>query len=128
VYRAAVRVCDQAGSWSAEALGHLERVEDELGAHVRRELPADDRAAVAVEDEGQVDEAVPGADVGQIGDPLLVRAGRREVELQKVVGAFGCGLVWDRRPLLTPAQLANESVLAQSRARPGRGRPRRRGA
>src|SRR6266545_4804558 len=59
--------------WPAQAVGHLERVEDELGAHVRRELPADDHAAVAVEDEGEIDEAVPGADVGDIGDPLLVR-------------------------------------------------------
>src|SRR6266511_5595199 len=98
--------------WPAQAVGHLERVEDELGPHVRRELPADDHAAVAVEDEGQVDEAVPGADVGQVGDPLLVRAGRREVALQQVAGAFGCSLVRDRRPLLRAAQLADEPVLA----------------
>ena len=47
---------DQAGVWPAQAVGHLERVEHEVGAHVRRELPADDHPAVAVEDEGEVEE------------------------------------------------------------------------
>jgi hypothetical protein len=105
-------VRDQASARSAQAVGHLERVEDELGPHVRRELPADDRAAVAIEDERQVDEAVPGADVGQVGDPLLVRAGRREVALQEVARPLGRGLVRDRRPLGAAAQLADEPVLA----------------
>src|SRR6266540_1382912 len=98
--------------WPAQAVGHLERVEDELGPHVRRELPADDHAAVAVEDEGQVDEAVPGGDVGQVGDPLLVRAGRREVALQEVACPFERGLVRDRRPALAAAQLAFDPVLS----------------
>jgi hypothetical protein len=35
-------VRDQARSWSAQPIGHLERVHDELGAHVHRELPADE--------------------------------------------------------------------------------------
>lgn len=33
---------DQTGIWPAQAVGHLERVEDELSAHVRGELPADE--------------------------------------------------------------------------------------
>jgi hypothetical protein len=105
-------VCDQSGLWAAQAVGHLERVEDELGAHVRCELPADDLAAVAVEDEGEVAEAVPAADVGQVGHPLLVRPARREVALQEVAGTLGRGFFRDRRPLLLPAQLADEPVLA----------------
>src|SRR3954464_8860277 len=32
---------------------HPQRVQDELGAHVRCELPADDPAAVGVQDEGE---------------------------------------------------------------------------
>jgi hypothetical protein len=97
----------------------------ELGAHVGRELPADDPAAVAVEDEREVAEAVPGADVGQIGDPLLVRAGRREVTLEQIAGPLERGLVRDRRALLAAA---NVSPRARARAlpgRPGRGRPQR---
>ena len=34
---AAIAVSDQARSWPAQAVGHLERVEDELGAQVRRD-------------------------------------------------------------------------------------------
>ena len=94
------------------AVGHLERVEHELGAHVRCELPADDHAAVAVEDEGEVDEAVPGADVGEIGDPLLVRPSRREVALQEVAGPLDRSLVRSRRAMPAAAQLAFEPMLA----------------
>src|SRR5262249_45754889 len=72
----------------------------------------DDHAAVAVEDEGEVDEALPGADVGDVGDPLLVRAGRCEVTLQQVAGLLGGRLAGDRRPLLRAAQLADQPVLA----------------
>jgi hypothetical protein len=39
--------------------GHPESVEDEVGAHVRRELPADDRTVVGVDDERKEDEALP---------------------------------------------------------------------
>jgi len=69
-------------------------------------------AAVAVEDEGEVDEAVPSANVGQIGHPLLVRARRREVALQKIARMLSRGLVRDRRPRLLPAQLPDQPVLA----------------
>ena len=105
-------MCNQAGIGSPQAVSHLERVEHQLGPHVRCELPADDLAAVAVEDEGEVDEAVPGADVGQVGDPFLVRPGRGEVTLQEVAGPLGGGLVRDRCPLLRAAQLADQPVFA----------------
>jgi hypothetical protein len=65
----------------------------QAGAHVRGELPADDHPAVAVEDEAQVDEVVPGADVGDVGDPFLVRPGRDEVALREVAGPLDRGLV-----------------------------------
>ena len=77
---------DQAALWLAQAGRHLERVHHELRSQVGGELPADDHAAVAVEDEGEVAEAVPGPEVGDVGDLLLVRAGRREVALQEVAG------------------------------------------
>src|SRR5438034_1239751 len=110
--RAAIGVRDQPDLWSAQAVGHLERVEREFGAHMRRELPADDPPAVAVEDEREIAEAVPGADVGQVGDPLLVRPGRCEVTLQEVAGPLNRSLVGDRRPFLGAAELALEPVLA----------------
>jgi hypothetical protein len=52
---------------------HRERVKDEVGAHMGGELPADDHPAVGVEDEGEEAEAVPAAQVGQVGDPKLIR-------------------------------------------------------
>ena len=105
-------MCNQPPGGPTEAAGHLQCVDDELGAHVRRELPADDRAAVAVEDEGEVDEAAPAADVGQVGHPLLVRAGGAEVALQEVAGPLEGGLVGDRRPLAAAAPLAFEPLGA----------------
>jgi hypothetical protein len=54
--------CEPRSEWASrpsgasEAVGHLERVEHELGAHVRGELPADDHPRVAVEHEGQIEE------------------------------------------------------------------------
>jgi hypothetical protein len=105
-------VGDQAGAWPAQAVGHLQRVEDELGAHVRRQLPADDPPRVAVEDEGEVEEAVPGAQVGEVADPLLVLRPRSEVALEEVTGALDRRLVRDRRPLPAATQLALDPVLA----------------
>jgi hypothetical protein len=52
---------------------HLERVEHECGAHVRGELPAHHAAAVGVEHEGEEHQPLPASEVGEIGDPELVR-------------------------------------------------------
>jgi len=81
---------------------HLERVQHELGSHVGLKLPADDRAAVDVEDEGEVAEALPGADVADIGDSLLVRAARGEVALHEVACPLERSLVGDRVRLRLP--------------------------
>lgn len=41
--------------------------------------PADDAAGIGVDDKGDIDEAGPGRDVGEVGDPQHVR--RRGIEL-----------------------------------------------
>jgi hypothetical protein len=64
----------------------LERVDDELGAHVVLERPADDAAAEAVDDNGEVEPALPGAQVGDVGDPQPVRRRRLEVTLDEILG------------------------------------------
>jgi hypothetical protein len=68
--RAAVAVVHQGdvGPLVALAEGHPQRVEDQRGAHVRRQLPADDPAAVGVDDEREEHHALPTAQVGQVGD------------------------------------------------------------
>ena len=65
------------GAGAALAERHPQGVEDEVGAHVRGELPADDHPAVGVEHEREEDETFPAAQVGDVGDPELVRAARR---------------------------------------------------
>jgi hypothetical protein len=92
--------------------GHPERVEDEIGAHVRCELPADDLAAVGVDDEREEDEAFPAAQIGEVRDPQLVAAGGAEVTLDQV-GPPPRLEVGDRRPPRLPASFRTlDSVAA----------------
>src|SRR6267378_2034676 len=53
---------------------HVERGEHELGSQVLSHAPADDSATVGIEDHRQVQEPGPRRDVGNVGDPELVRA------------------------------------------------------
>jgi hypothetical protein len=53
-------------------------------------IAADDQPRVDVGDEGDVDEARPGPDVGQVGDPQPVRRRRAEVPLDEIPGPFSC--------------------------------------
>src|SRR5882724_3598635 len=64
----------------------LERVDDEFGAEVVLERPADDATAVAVHDDSEIQPALPGAQVGDVGDPKSVRSRRLEVALDEIVG------------------------------------------
>ena len=72
------------GVGAALADGHLQGVLDELGAHVRRELPADDHAAVAVDDEAEEHQALPAADVGEVRAALLIGPLGAEVAIQQI--------------------------------------------
>jgi hypothetical protein len=55
---------------------HLQRVDDELGAHVLGHRPANDHPGERVLDSGEVEPALPGSEIRQIGDPQHVRDGR----------------------------------------------------
>lgn len=114
-------VLDRPLARSAERVGHLQRVEDEVGAEVRGEVPAGDHPAEAVEDEGTVGEAAPGPDVRDVGDPILVRSGRGEVAIEQVAGPLDGGLVRDRRLALLATADALEAFGAHqpaTRSRP----------
>jgi len=63
--------------------GHPERVEDEVGTHAVGELPVDDYPAVNVDHEREEHNALPAAQIGEIGAPKLVGAGRRELALER---------------------------------------------
>jgi hypothetical protein len=56
--------------------GHVEGLNDEVGAHLVTRRPADDLAAEDIEDDGEVTSALAGGDVGDVSDPQLVRASR----------------------------------------------------
>lgn len=64
---------------AATEAGHLDGVEHYLGAHVRRDAPAHDHPRVSVGDEADVAHSRPGRDVGEVGDPQLVRLSRSEI-------------------------------------------------
>src|SRR4051812_32750736 len=86
VLTSSVAVMDQfdVGSGTALAERYLQGVEDEVGAHMARELPADDRPAVRVEHEREEDEPLPAAQVREVGDPKLVRTRGAEVVLDEI--------------------------------------------
>src|SRR5665647_1876707 len=99
--RAAVTVVDEPGDVCLAAPeGHLEGIEGEIGARVARGLPADDEAAVGVEDERYVDETRPGAHVGEVGEPEAVRSLGGEVAVDQIGRPRRLGVTDRRCPLL----------------------------
>lgn len=58
--------------------------------------PTDNAACKGIDDEGHVDEALPGRHVGEIGEPQHVRRGSKELPVHAVKRAWS-GLVADRR-------------------------------
>src|SRR6266545_3255548 len=95
---ALVGVPDQPGVRSTMCKRHLQCVGDELGAQVVGHRPADDPAAVEVLDGDEVEPALPGAQVGDVGDPAAVRSAGGEVALEEIVGDPDAGHPDRRRP------------------------------
>jgi len=69
------------------AEGHVEGVQNQLGSQVVGHRPADDPAAPDIHDDREIEKARRGWDVGDIGDPQLVRASCLEVAVHQI----GCG-------------------------------------
>ncbi len=57
--------------------------------------PADDATGIGVDDEGDIDEACPGCDIGEVGDPQPVRGRGMELAID-LIERTGGGLVADR--------------------------------
>ena len=86
--------------------------------------PADDAAGVHVDDEGDVDEALPGRDVGEVRDPQQVRAlGAWNCRLTRSSG-HGAALSLHRRAHRLAADDALQAQIGSSGARPCSGPPR----
>ena len=80
---------------------HLERVDGEVAAQRRRDLPADDGPAEHVGDERDVDPARVGLDVGEVRDPEAVGSAGRELAFDQVARAV-LAVVGPRRHLEVP--------------------------
>jgi hypothetical protein len=92
--------------------GHPQRVADQRGAHVRGELPADDAAAVDVDDEREEQQAFPAAQIREVRHVEPIRAGGGEVALDPVGPARGVGIGHGGAPGLAAALGALDAVLA----------------
>jgi len=91
---------------------HPKRVEDEVGPHVVGELPADDHPAVDIDHEREEHDALPAAQVGEVGTPKLVRAGCRELALDEISRPRRRTVRGRRPPRLPPAFGALNAVCA----------------
>lgn len=61
--------------------------------------PADDPPCKSIDDEGDIDEARPRGDIGEVGNPKHVRRRRLELAVD-VIERTRCGLVAHRGPIL----------------------------
>ena len=82
--RAAVAVEYRFRRQRVVARGHAERVDDELGAHVVGDRVSNAFFGAAVDDGGQVGEALPGRQVGDVPDELGARRVGGEVAAHQV--------------------------------------------
>ena len=99
------------GSAASAQAGHLEGVDDQFGAQVVGDGPADDAAGVGVQDDGAVDPALLGAVLGDVGDPQRVRAVGDEPAVDQVCRRSGVRVA-DGAPALSAPVHADDSVFA----------------
>ena len=78
-----IRVMDYV-FWFPLFQGHAESVKNELRTKVGFDCPSDDTTTPDVDHHGEVEEPFPGRDVGDVGDPKLVRAVGRKVTIDEV--------------------------------------------
>ena len=74
----------EVGARAALRERHPQCVEDKIGAHMARELPTDDAAAVDVDDEREEDQAFPAAQIREVRDAQLVGPPCGEVALHEI--------------------------------------------
>jgi hypothetical protein len=106
--------------------GLLQSVEHEARMRRPAHPPADDPAGIGVDDEGDVDEARPGRDVGEVGEPQHVR--RRGMELAvDVIERARRGLVLHRGAdrlaaddALRPMAFISRATVQRATSKPSR--------
>jgi hypothetical protein len=83
VLAAVVAVMDH-GLRAALCDRHVQRIEDQLGPQMRRHGPPDDLPTPRTEHDREEQEPCPRRDVGDVGDPELIRTGRYEDPLDEI--------------------------------------------
>jgi hypothetical protein len=100
------------GARLAAGQRHPQRVQDEVGAHVARELPAHHAPGEDVDDEAEEHDALPAAQVGEVGDPQLIGALGAEVALDEIGRPVRRRVRARGAPRLAAALGADDLVLA----------------
>src|SRR5215210_3701631 len=77
-------VMHESRGWFAPPYCHLQGVDHELGPHAGVHRPTDDPSRVGIQDEGEVEEALPRRYVGDIRQPDPVRTTGNEVPGKQV--------------------------------------------
>jgi hypothetical protein len=72
------------GRWSASPAGHVQGVDDQLGAQVVGDGPAHHPAGEHVEHDCAVHPALAGAVLGHVGDPQRIRTVRAESAVDQI--------------------------------------------
>src|SRR5436190_1140866 len=70
--------------WPTSPDGHVDSFDDQFAAEVIGHRPADDAPTVDIEYDSQVEEARPGRNIGNVGDPQAIRCGGSELALHEV--------------------------------------------
>lgn len=93
--------------------GLLQGIEDEAGVRRPTDPPAGNAPRIGVNDEGHIDEALPGRHIGEVADPQQVRCRHAELPIHLVQWAWRFP-VRDRRPVrLAPDDALKAHVLHQ---------------
>lgn len=83
---------NSSGSGLALPERQLQRVDDQLDAQVVGDRPADTPAKPDVEHDGEVEPALSGAALGDVGDVQPIGLGRGEPPLHRVLDRLGGGV------------------------------------
>ncbi len=114
VLHAAVGVMNQPGGNTAPLDGHAQSADGEFRFQSSFERPADHQTRIGIQDHGQIHELLPQTEVGEIGNPELIRRHRHEVPGQVRIDPEAMGRVGGDVKL--PFPQAEQVVLAQDAA------------
>src|SRR5215208_3057238 len=112
-----IRVVNQTNVGVSPPEGHLKSIYHELRSQMGCHRPADYFPRVDIQDEGQVEKALPGMDVGYVRRPEPVRSRCGEVSLHEIGSGSGVKIAAGGS-LPTTADAALQTCLAHQSSNP----------